>query len=102
MLKSKNREIYKIYADLISANIHRIDKGMEEIQLENFYSENMEVITIPLDKKYSPQENAQNYYKKYSKLKNAHQLLLKQIPETEEEVYYLEPKLVADLHERLG
>ena len=90
LLKSKNREIYKIYADLISANIHRIDKGMEEIQLENFYSENMEVITIPLDKKYSPQENAQNYYKKYSKLKNAHQLLLKQIPETEEEVYYLE------------
>ncbi|GMG97201.1 Rqc2 family fibronectin-binding protein [Tepidimicrobium xylanilyticum] len=90
LLESKNRETYKIYGDLISANLHRLEKGLEEVQLENFYLEDMAKITVPLDKRYSPAENAQRYYKKYSKLKNAYQLLLKQIPETEEEIYYLE------------
>lgn len=90
LLDSNNREIYKIYADLISANLYRIDKGLSEIELENFYDENMNKIVIPLDKKHSPAENAQIYYKKYSKLKNAHKLLLEQIPETEKEIEYLE------------
>lgn len=90
LLNSKKREKYKIYADLISANLYRIEKGLEEIELENFYDENLEKIKIPLDKKLSPVENAQRYYKKYAKLKNAERLLLNQIPETEEEIEYLE------------
>ncbi|MFS8541821.1 MAG: NFACT family protein, partial [Tissierellales bacterium] len=84
------REIYKIYADLMSANLYRIEKGLEEVELENFYDENLEKIKIPLDKKLTPAENAQRYYKKYSKLKNAYNLLLNQIPETEKEIEYLE------------
>lgn len=90
LLKSKDRDKYKIYADLISANLYRIGKGLSEVELENFYDENMSKIKIPLDKKYSPAENAQRYYKRYSKLKNANKLLLTQIPETEEEIEYLE------------
>ncbi|CCQ96047.1 Fibronectin-binding protein A [[Clostridium] ultunense Esp] len=90
LLDSKNREKFKIYADLISANLYRIDKGLSQVELENFYSENMEKIIVPLDERYSPAENAQKYYKRYSKLKNANQLLLEQIPETEEEIDYLE------------
>ena len=95
LLESKDREKYKIYADLISANIHRIDGGMGEIELENFYSENMESIRVPLDKKLSPPLNAQNYYKKYSRLKNAHSLLIKQIPDTKGEIEYLENVLIS-------
>lgn len=90
LLKSKDREKYKIYGDLISANIYKIKKGAKDVSLENFYSENMDTITIPLNPKYSAAENAQRYYKKYSKLKNAHTLLLKEIPKTEEEIEYLE------------
>lgn len=90
LLDSKNREKFKIYADLISANLYRIDKGLSQVELENFYSENMEKIIVPLDERYSPAENAQKYYKRYSKLKNANQLLLEQIPETQEEIDYLE------------
>ncbi|HSH36174.1 Rqc2 family fibronectin-binding protein [Schnuerera sp.] len=90
LLDSQNREKYKIYADLISANLYRIDKGLEKVELENFYSEYMDKIIVPLNKKYSPAENAQRYYKRYSKLKNANLLLLKQIPETQEEIEYLE------------
>ena len=90
LLDSEKREKYKIYADLISANLYRIEKGLEEVELENFYNENLEKIKVPLDKKLSPSENAQMYYKRYTKLKNAHKLLLSQIPETEKEIEYLE------------
>lgn len=90
LLKSKDREIYKVYADIISANLYRIKRGIDEVILENFYTEDMDEIKIPLNVKYTPAENAQRYYKKYSKLKNANILLLKQIPETKEEIDYLE------------
>lgn len=95
LLESEDREKYKIYADLISANLYRIEKGLEVVELENFYDENMKKIRIPLNKRYSPAQNAQRYYKKYSKLKNANKLLLKQIPETKNEIEYLENVLNA-------
>ncbi len=95
LLESMDREKYKIYADLISANLHRINRGSKEVNLENFYDENMEEILIPLDIKLSPVDNAQRYYKKYSKLKNANNLLLEQIPETESEIEYLENVLLS-------
>ncbi len=95
LLESRDREKYKIYADLISANLHIIPKGVDSIELDNFYDENMSKLTVPLDIKLSPVANAQKYYKKYSKLKNAHQLLLEQIPETEDEVSYLENVLMS-------
>ena len=98
LLDSKDREKYKIYADLISANIHRIDRGVNKVELENFYDENMDLLTIPLDIKISPADNAQKYYKKYSKLKTAHLLLLEQIPETEDEILYLENVLMGIEH----
>ncbi|NMA86300.1 MAG: fibronectin/fibrinogen-binding protein [Tissierellia bacterium] len=90
LLEAKDREKYKIYGDLISANLYAIEKGSKEIEVENFYSENLDKIKIPLDKRYSGAENAQRYYKKYSKLKNANILLSKQILETEDEINYLE------------
>ena len=90
LLEAKDREKYKIYADLLSANLYNIEKGVSEVLVENFYTENMEKIKIPLDPKYTPAQNVQKYYKKYSKLKNAHTLLSKQILETREEIDYLE------------
>ena len=95
LFDSQDREKYKIYADLISANIHKIPRRAEIIELENFYDENMNKINIPLDIKLSPVANAQKYYKKYTKLKNAHLLLEEQIPETENEINYLENVLLS-------
>lgn len=95
LLESKDREKYKVYADLISANLHLIPKGQNKIELENFYDENLNKLNIPLNIKYSPVENAQRYYKRYSRLKNAENLLLKQIPRTKNEIEYLENVLVS-------
>lgn len=95
-LETKDREKYKVYADLISANLHSIkERGLDSITVSNFYSKDMEDITIPLDHRFDPNQNAQRYYKKYSRLKNGEQLLKKQIPETEDEISYLENILLS-------
>lgn len=97
MLESANRETYKVYADLISSNIHKISKGLKEIKLENFY-DNMNEISVPLDQKLSAVQNAQKYYKRYQKMKQREIVLEKQIENTEDEINYLE--LVSDAIDR--
>ena len=98
LVESKDREKYKIYADLISANIHNIKPGLKSISLANFYDENMEEISIPLDEKKPAPENAQRYYKRYSKLKSRESLLKIQIRETKQEIDYLENVLISIEH----
>ncbi|MBO5712624.1 MAG: NFACT family protein [Clostridia bacterium] len=66
-----NADTYKLYAELITANIYRLNKGMVSANLVNYYSETGETVLITLDKNLSPNENAQKYYKKYSKLKKS-------------------------------
>lgn len=106
-----NRDKYKVYADLISSNFHRIEKGSENVTVENFYNE-MEEIEIPLDSKLDGPGNASKYYKKYSKLKNAAVYLEEQISIGKSEVEYLEsillnidfaetPDEIDDLYEEL-
>lgn len=97
MLESANREAYKVYADLISSNIHKISKGLKEVKLENFY-DNMNEISVPLDQKLSAVQNAQKYYKRYQKMKQREIVLEKQIENTEDEINYLE--LVSDAIDR--
>ncbi|WP_409227419.1 Rqc2 family fibronectin-binding protein [Gudongella sp. SC589] len=95
LLNSRDREKFKIYADLLQSNLHRIQRGSDHVVLENFYDENLNELKVPLDPKISPAENAQRYYKKYGKLKTANQLLMEQIPETEAEISYIEHVLVS-------
>ena len=81
---------YKLYGELITANLYRLTNSHSpSIQLENYYDNN-NLITIPLDIKYSPNINAKRYFKKYSKLKNAFQIVSEQKIETEKELDYIE------------
>lgn len=81
---------YKLYGELIIANLYRIPSyNTNSIALENYYDNNT-LINIPLDKKYSPQHNAKRYYKKYSKLKNALEIVSVQKLETINEINYIE------------
>lgn len=91
LVESKDREKYKIYADLISANLHLIkEKGIKSVELQNFYSENMDILKVPLNEKFDANKNAQLYYKKYSRLKNAENLLTTKIEDTQGDIDYLE------------
>ena len=85
----KNKEKFKIFGDLITVNLHRINENDVFIEAENYYS-NMEVIKIELSPELSPSQNAQKYYKKYQKLKSAEVETKKQIKLAEEEIDYLE------------
>lgn len=81
---------YRIYGELITANLYRIpNKNIEEIELENYYDNNNKIL-IKLDKRYSPSINAKMFFKKYSKLKNALEVVSKQKQDTIKELDYIE------------
>ena len=81
---------YKLYGELITANLYRLSNThSSSIELENYYDNN-NLISIPLDTKYSPNVNAKRYFKKYSKLKNAFEIVTLQKIETEQELNYIE------------
>lgn len=90
LFNAEDREKYRIYGDLIISNIHMINKSSTNITVQNYYDEKASTITIPLDPRFNPSQNAQKYYKKYNKLKNAEEELVKLIQFTENEIYYLE------------
>jgi predicted ribosome quality control (RQC) complex YloA/Tae2 family protein len=84
-----DKDKYKLYADLITANIWQLSRGTESVELDNYYSESCEKIIIPLDKRLSPQQNAQRYYKKYNKSKTAEIELAKQLTIARDELAYI-------------
>lgn len=91
---SEKADEYKVKGELLTAFIYMIKPGMESIKLANFYDNNEE-IEIKLKAHFSPSENAQKYFKKYNKLKNATEELTKQIAINEEEAQYLENTLLS-------
>lgn len=80
---------YRLYGELITANLYRLTNNhLANVELENYYDNN-NLILIPLDIRYSPNVNAKRYFKKYSKLKNAFQIVSEQKNETEKEIDYI-------------
>ena len=88
LLNNKSKEDLKIFADLLSINIYKIEKGMKKVSVENIY-DNMKEIEISLDEKKSPRENIEAYYKKYKKLKTADEIIKAELPKIEEEMKYI-------------
>ncbi len=87
---TENMETYKKYGELITANLYRIRKGEASATVEDFYEENSPSVTISLDTQLTPAENAQRYFKKYTKAKTAQKMLAEQIEKTKRELSYLE------------
>ncbi len=86
--EAKNLEKYRLFGELITANIYQIKKGETKVKLLNYYSENGETVEISLDKDLSPQKNAERYYKKYTKLKKSLEISKEQLAETISEIDY--------------
>ncbi len=84
------KDKYRLYGELITSNLYKLSNTHTDyIELENYYDNN-NLIKIPLDKKYSPSINAKHYFKKYTKLKNAFQIVSVQKNETETELNYID------------
>ena len=89
LAETEKKDTFQKYGELITANIYRLSRGMKVAKVEDYYSENYETIEIPLDVRLAPAQNAQAYYKKYAKLRNAEVELEKQIIHAEEELAYI-------------
>lgn len=90
LIDADNADEFKIKGELLTSYIYMIEKGMENIEVSNFYDENYSNIIISLNKNLTPSENAQKYFKKYNKLKTAKVELTSQINICNEEIEYLE------------
>ena len=91
--KSKNRDKYKIYGDLLTANMYLLKHGMTEFEAVNYYSENQDTVKIPLQAEKSPSQNAQRYYKLYNKAKVTEKYAAEQYQNAKDELFYLESVL---------
>ncbi len=90
LLDSENGEKYKRQADLITANIYKIERGAASVRCVDYYDESCPEIVISLDKRLSPAQNAQRLYKLYNKSKKAKEVLTQQIAIWEHELVYLD------------
>ncbi len=90
---ASKREKYKIYGELLTANLYRISYGDTEITVENYYQPDTPPLTISLDPSLSPAKNAQRYYTRYNKAKTAEEQAVIQQKKTEKELTYLESVL---------
>lgn len=84
----KDREKYRIYGELIKANLYRIPTGVSFFEAENYYDENCSLITIPMDPSISPALNADKYFKDYKKSYTAEKMLTKLIEKDNKDLEY--------------
>jgi predicted ribosome quality control (RQC) complex YloA/Tae2 family protein len=83
------KDIYRIYGELLTSNIYSIKKGDTKIQVLNYYSTEEEYIEIKLDENKTPSENIQAYFKKYNKQKKTAEMTVLQLQAAEQELEYL-------------
>ena len=88
-----DRERLRQLGDILTANLHRIQKGQTKVLCQDFYDENMADVEIPLSPILSPQQNAAKFYKDYTRMKNAQKELTHQLDLGGEECSYLESVL---------
>lgn len=86
--QAEKRDQLQLNGELIMANLHRITKGMKEIEADNYYND--EKVTIALDPRKTPIENSQKYYSRYQKAKTALVKTQEQIEKTNEDIEYFE------------
>ncbi|MDR2591078.1 MAG: NFACT family protein [Oscillospiraceae bacterium] len=85
-----NRDYYRECGDLITANMHLMRKGEELLVVDDFYSSDGSTKReISIDPLKTQQQNAARYYKLYTKLKNARNILNAQIIKSEAELEYI-------------
>jgi len=93
LLATYDRERLRQLGDILTANIHRIQKGQTKVLVEDFYDENMATIEVALSPLLSPQQNAAKFYKDYARMKTAEKELTRQMEIGQQELKYLQSVL---------
>ncbi|MBS4750544.1 DUF814 domain-containing protein [Granulicatella sp. zg-ZJ] len=90
---AEHADTFRIKGEILTAFSYEIPKGQTSGTFLNFYDDN-KPMTITLKPELTPTQNAQYYFKKYQKLKQAISHLDEQIELAQNENMYLESVLV--------
>ena len=88
LLATDNAEIFRQKGELLNTFLNQVPNDKASVTLENYYTN--EPIEIALNPALSPVQNAQRYFHRYQKLKQAVKFLGEQIAKTKETIHYLE------------
>lgn len=88
--KTSERNTLKTYGDLLNANLYNLTEKSPFADVQNYYSDQLETVRIPLDPILTPSQNAQKYYKEYRKAQTAEKVLTEQITKGKEELIYID------------
>ena len=92
---TRDRERLRQFGDIITSNLHAMEKGMSRLTAADFYDPECPQIHIPLDPLLTPQQNAAKYYKEYNKAKTAESILTLQLEKGRRDLDYLNSVLEA-------
>jgi predicted ribosome quality control (RQC) complex YloA/Tae2 family protein len=88
----------RVKGELITANIYRLKQGMAEAALESFEAapgaDGPDIVTVALDPLLTPAQNAQRYFKKYSKAKTALTEKARQLEIVGRDIEFLESYMI--------
>ena len=92
---TRDRERLRQFGDIITSNLHAMEKGMSRLTAADFYDPECPQIHIPLDPLLTPQQNAAKYYKEYNKAKTAESILTLHLEKGRRDLDYLNSVLEA-------
>ncbi|GAE33890.1 Rqc2 family fibronectin-binding protein [Halalkalibacter akibai] len=111
LVQAEQAKEYQKLGELLTANLHTVKRGDKHVEVIDYYDENGAMITIELDPQKTPSDNAQAYFKRYTKAKNSVAVVEDQIAKTEQEVLYFDqliqqmesaaPKDIEEIREEL-
>ncbi len=90
---TEKKEEYRIFGELIKANLHMIENGVSSVKVMNYYDEECKDIEIPLDVTLTPVKNSHKYFNQYRKLSTASSMLEDLIEKAKQDLIYFESVL---------
>ena len=93
--EAQDADRYRLFGELLSAQLYRVPKGAKKILLDNYYDESGGAVEVPLDETLSPAQNAQKYFKRYRKAMAARRTAADQKDKTLADIALLEESLLS-------
>ncbi len=88
--QAEKLDTFQLYGELLMAHLYQLERGQSEAQIINYYDEDGATVTIPLNPRKTPVENAQAFYTRYNKAKTALIKTQQQMDKTKDDIDYLE------------
>jgi predicted ribosome quality control (RQC) complex YloA/Tae2 family protein len=85
---TEKKDKYRVYGELLNAYGYGVPEGAKSCLLDNYYTG--EKLTVPLDPRLTPQQNAKKYFDRYTKLKRTYEALSRLTVEVKAEIDHLE------------